>query len=400
MQDREKAASIDTTSGLLEGVIKSPDSEPSDDEKPKWWRRSSLRPPDATEAQKRSLMIDKLIQADALSQQKEFRIVMTSAFDFYYDARMLVLCLFVTMNTDDSPRTSPASVERIQENLLREFDRLLSRRNLGELGRDVQALGVKISKEIQSDHILTRGLAHSISLLYSEPAFRADWIEDNRFQAYKDLVIDAVLRNAEEDYRPTKQDQYIFSTSGSLSGLWDRGLFTINNLPIRVLDNSACKYSSRRMKRNIMENPHCILHLEDLSAYDERLPEDGSRTILSEGLTYFETIVNSSWFVSTLFVVLILGNATKFKAKLTGSPLSKIYKDFVGSDDDYEKAIEYISKLFSDVNLSKKEIYIYVGDFTDPALLDNIVTALKDNTEEVGLAGSEETRHKLQDCVI
>lgn len=129
-----------------------------------------------------------------------------------------------------------------------------------------------------------------------------------------------------------------------------------------------------------MENARCILHLQDLTAYDQLSIDDNGTTDLFWDLQYFNGLINSPWFNKTPSVVLVLGNATKFKAKLASSPLSRVYEDFDGDDDDL-KAANYILKLFLDLDRSKKKFYTYIGEFQDPAILNSLFAAINDTSE-------------------
>ena len=98
-----------------------------------------------------------------------------------------------------------------------------------------------------------------------------------------------------------------------------------------------------------------IIFCTALSEYDEVLLDDASQNRMNESLIFFESIVNSRWFLRTS-IILFLTKIDIFKAKLPRVPLTNHFPEYTGGTD-INKAAKYILWKFVQSNRVKLSIY-------------------------------------------
>ena len=124
--------------------------------------------------------------------------------------------------------------------------------------------------------------------------------------------------------------------------------------------------------------------------YDLVLAEDEEMNRMVESMKLFDSICNCKWFVSTS-IILFLNKKDLFEEKITRSPLTICFPEFIGSNT-YEEASAYIRMKFENLNKRKdqKEIYTHFTCATDTNNIQFVFDAItdviiKNNLKDCGL---------------
>jgi guanine nucleotide-binding protein G(i) subunit alpha len=198
--------------------------------------------------------------------------------------------------------------------------------------------------------------------------------------------LNAAKRIASDDYIPTDQD--VLRAGPKSTGIYETRL-TDGDSTIRLFDIVGQKSGSRKWMQSF-ENVTSILFVVNLANYDQ-LCEDFSMFQLSQTLHYFDSIVNSRWFLKTSFILLFT-NVDLFKRKLPNSPLSHYFPDyFTGM-----RAEEYIIDRFKEVNRANRPLYnCRIGEPNGWPRHGAVLAAVRDtvmmsNMVSCGLVSAEE----------
>lgn len=184
---------------------------------------------------------------------------------------------------------------------------------------------------------------------------------------------DAIERIASKDYKPTDQD--VLRSRVKTTGITETK-FQVQDLVYRMFDVGGQR-SERKKWIHCFENVTAIIFLVAISAYDQMLIEDESVNRMQEALTLFDSICNSKWFVKTS-IILFLNKIDIFKEKITKSPLEKYFPEFTGGAD-YEKATDFITKKFCELNQSDvKQVYPHLTCATDTQQVKFVMAAVND----------------------
>jgi guanine nucleotide-binding protein G(i) subunit alpha len=148
------------------------------------------------------------------------------------------------------------------------------------------------------------------------------------------------------------------------------GLLSIN------LFDLGGQRSGRRKWIHCFENVPFIIFVVDLACYDQVL-EESSQNRMMESLMFFNTVVNSSWFMRTS-VILLLTNIKLFRSKLALSPLANYFPDYSGGND-VNRAAKYILWRFNQVNRANLNLYPHLVEVTDAANLRLVFATIKES---------------------
>jgi guanine nucleotide-binding protein G(i) subunit alpha len=125
------------------------------------------------------------------------------------------------------------------------------------------------------------------------------------------------------------------------------------------------------------ENVPLIIFVVDLACYDQVLLEESSQNTMMESLMFFNTVVNSRWFMRTS-VILLLTNIDLFRSKLARSPLTNYFPDYSGGND-VNRAAKYILWRFNQVNRAHLNLYPHLVEVTDAANLRLVFATIKES---------------------
>ncbi|GMR59533.1 hypothetical protein PMAYCL1PPCAC_29728, partial [Pristionchus mayeri] len=113
------------------------------------------------------------------------------------------------------------------------------------------------------------------------------------------FFLDSVARIAEPGFRPTEQD-ILFSRVATTGVVEVK--FKIKELDFRVFDVGGQR-SERRKWIHCFDNVESIIFITAISEYDQVLFEDESTNRMIESMQLFNSICNSSWFLSTAMIL-------------------------------------------------------------------------------------------------
>lgn len=181
---------------------------------------------------------------------------------------------------------------------------------------------------------------------------------------------DEVKRISSPDYIPIEAD--VLRARTKQTGIHETR-FTMGRLNIHLFDVS--ELTTERKWIHCFENITSIIFVVDLASYDQVLLEESSQNRMMESLVYFDSVVNSNWFMRTS-IILLLGNVGKFKRKLSMSPLANYYPDYNGGND-VNRAAKYIIWRFDQVNHAHLDLYPYLIEFHDPSNMPLVFAAIK-----------------------
>ncbi|SMY27079.1 unnamed protein product [Zymoseptoria tritici ST99CH_1A5] len=148
-----------------------------------------------------------------------------------------------------------------------------------------------------------------------------------------------------------------------------------------------------RERKNVLamfEHVTSIIFCVDLSRYD--VPWLDTANGLMEPLVFFDSVVNSRWFMRAS-VILLLGNAGSFRAKMAHSPLKQYFPDYNGGDD-LNRGAKYILWRFHQLNRARLALYPHLLELDDVTSLRVIFAAIKETIlrnamQDIGIKGLE-----------
>lgn len=99
---------------------------------------------------------------------------------------------------------------------------------------------------------------------------------------------------------------------------------------------------------------------------------------MHEAMMLFESLVNGEWFKRKP-VILFLNKMDLFKEKISYSPISKHFPDFLGPEGDFDAATKYFSDRFRGMTrIPEREIYVHQTNATDTTLLKATMDSVQD----------------------
>ncbi|CAH0024476.1 unnamed protein product [Clonostachys rhizophaga] len=164
-------------------------------------------------------------------------------------------------------------------------------------------------------------------------------------------IMEVLERVFSPGYRATEHDWFHFEKPY-------HGVF-VREIQIEEGDkilNFIDLYNRAERKRwvHVFEDLAALVFVADPSRYDVAL-EDECRP-LDESLLLFDSIINSNWLRHTP-VVLVLSNLAAFWKKLEIRPLSEVYGQYKGIND--QAALDFITEKFKSLNRTGKQVRIY-----------------------------------------
>ncbi|KCV71698.1 guanine nucleotide-binding protein G(I) subunit alpha [Fonticula alba] len=185
---------------------------------------------------------------------------------------------------------------------------------------------------------------------------------------------DAIDRLANMSYIPDLQD--ILRSRVKTTGISEMR-FSFKDMKFRVFDVGGQR-SERRKWIHCFEDVQAVMFCAALSEYDLFLREDEDQNRMLEALTLFDNVCNSRWFAETS-IMLFLNKVDLFREKIGRVPLSKTFEDYKHGPDP-DKAAEFISRKFLDINKTpeKKTIYPHLTCATDTENIRFVWAAVND----------------------
>uniref|UniRef100_A0A158P897 Uncharacterized protein n=1 Tax=Angiostrongylus cantonensis TaxID=6313 RepID=A0A158P897_ANGCA len=172
--------------------------------------------------------------------------------------------------------------------------------------------------------------------------------------------LDSCARVSEPGYRPTEQD--ILYSRVATTGVVEVK-FKIKELDFRVFDVGGQR-SERRKWIHCFDNVESIIFITAISEYDQVLFEDETTNRMIESMQLFNSICNSTWFLSTA-MILFLNKKDLFMEKIKRN---------------YDEAVAFIKLKFAELNLNpdKKTIYMHETCATDTNQVQLVISSVID----------------------
>ncbi|KAF9076946.1 heterotrimeric G-protein alpha subunit, GPA3-like protein, partial [Rhodocollybia butyracea] len=197
-------------------------------------------------------------------------------------------------------------------------------------------------------------IADAIHEVWEDPAM-SKVIDEHSSEFYlirsAPYFLGEVLRIGLPSYLPTETD--ILRAHENSTGITETRL-TMGALSIHLFDIGNQR-SERRKWIHCFESVTSIIFCVSLSEYDQVLLEERNQNRLAESLIFFESVVNSRWFLRTS-IILLLTDIDVFKRKLPKVPLERYFPEYTGGND-INKAAKYILWKFMQVNRARLSIY-------------------------------------------
>lgn len=152
--------------------------------------------------------------------------------------------------------------------------------------------------------------------------------------------------------------------------------FVIKSLKIKVLDAGGQR-SERKKWIHCFDKITAILFVLAISEYDQMLFEDERINRMHESIVLFDSLCNSKWFVNTPFI-LFLNKIDLFEKKLARSSLKRYFPDYLGDDQDVDKALKFFENNFLKLNRTNKPVYVHRTCATDTNSMKFVLSAVTD----------------------
>ncbi|GMT10833.1 hypothetical protein PFISCL1PPCAC_2130, partial [Pristionchus fissidentatus] len=188
------------------------------------------------------------------------------------------------------------------------------------------------------------------------------------------FFLDNVSRIAEPGFRPTEQD-ILFSRVATTGVVEVK--FKIKELDFRVFDVGGQR-SERRKWIHCFDNVESIIFITAISEYDQVLFEDETTNRMIESMQLFNSICNSSWFLSTA-MILFMNKKDLFMEKIQRVNITTAFPDYEGGQN-YEEAVNFIKQKFAELNMNpdKKTIYMHETCATDTNQVQLVISSVID----------------------
>uniref|UniRef100_A0A914GXT5 Uncharacterized protein n=1 Tax=Globodera rostochiensis TaxID=31243 RepID=A0A914GXT5_GLORO len=197
------------------------------------------------------------------------------------------------------------------------------------------------------------------------------------------------------DYRPSAVD--VIYARASTTGVHEI-MFGFRRFSIRLIDVGGQK-TERRKWIHCFDNVSAILYVVSLSCYDQFMEEDPSINRMNDSIELFRAMFFNQFLIRSSFI-LFFNKKDLFEKKLRHVPLHKFYPTFedrtknITDDDQYAEALEFMKKLFMDVNKPEKNrhIYAHVTNATDTMNIEFVFGATCDIVLQNNLTRSGMTK--------
>jgi len=208
---------------------------------------------------------------------------------------------------------------------------------------------------------ITKQHAALVRTLWNDAGIRKTFDKQSNFQLVDSAqyFFEKVDEVASEGYTPTDQD--VFRCRSATTGIVETN-FTINGSEFSMFDVGGQR-NERKKWIHCFEHVTAVLFVAAISEYDQVLYEDNTKNRIEEAMELFEEISNNKWFNNTS-MILFLNKRDIFKEKIRHVPLKQYFGDYLG-DDNYDKAVEYITQKFRSLREVQGKLYHHVTCATD-----------------------------------
>ncbi|KAK6753393.1 hypothetical protein RB195_012776 [Necator americanus] len=239
-----------------------------------------------------------------------------------------------------------------------------------------KAVVLRIQEMGEESEPLTEEVSKAIQSLWSDPGVKKAFEMRSEYQLTDSAkyFLDSCARVSEPGYRPSEQD--ILYSRVATTGVVEVK-FKIKELDFRVFDVGGQR-SERRKWIHCFDNVESIIFITAISEYDQVLFEDETTNRMIESMQLFNSICNSTWFLSTA-MILFLNKKDLFMEKIKRVNITTAFPDYEGGQN-YEEAVAFIKLKFAELNLNpdKKTIYMHETCATDTNQVQLVISSVID----------------------
>lgn len=331
------------------------------------------------EARERSRAIERQLKEDGAKQQTEVKLLLLGAGESGKSTVVKQMRIIHENGYSGDECRQYASV--VYSNTVQSMVAIL--KAMGQLGiqfddeksaqcaRDFYSLATNLD-----DGNFTEQLGKIMLYLWKDRAVKRCFARAREYQLNDsaEYFLDNLTRILQPLYCPTTDD--VLRTRVKTTGIVEVK-FQFKDLYFKMFDVGGQR-SERKKWIHCFEGVTAIIFCVAMSAYDLVLAEDEEMNRMHESMRLFDSICNNKWFVDTS-IILFLNKKDLFMHKITYSPLSICFPDYVGGNT-YEEASAYIQMQFEDLNKRKesKEVYTHFTCATDTTNIQFVFDAVTD----------------------
>ncbi|GMS80438.1 hypothetical protein PENTCL1PPCAC_2613 [Pristionchus entomophagus] len=239
-----------------------------------------------------------------------------------------------------------------------------------------KAMILKIQEKGEESEAMTPDKRDALIAIWQDKGVKKAYEMRSEYQLIDSAAffLDNVQRIAEPGFRPTEQD-ILFSRVATTGVVEVK--FKIKELDFRVFDVGGQR-SERRKWIHCFDNVESIIFITAISEYDQVLFEDESTNRMIESMQLFNSICNSSWFLSTA-MILFMNKKDLFMEKIKRVNITTAFPDYEGGQT-YEEAVNFIKQKFAELNMNpdKKTIYMHETCATDTNQVQLVISSVID----------------------
>ncbi|EFP11259.1 hypothetical protein GCK72_017724 [Caenorhabditis remanei] len=239
-----------------------------------------------------------------------------------------------------------------------------------------KAIVMKVQENGEEGEALTEEVSKAIQSLWADPGVKKAFEMRSEYQLPDSAkyFLDNCQRISEPGYRPNDQD--ILYSRVATTGVVEVK-FKIKELDFRVFDVGGQR-SERRKWIHCFDNVESIIFITAISEYDQVLFEDETTNRMIESMQLFNSICNSTWFLSTA-MILFMNKKDLFMEKIQRVNITTAFPDYEGGQN-YEEAVNFIKQKFAELNLNpdKKTIYMHETCATDTNQVQLVISSVID----------------------
>ena len=219
-------------------------------------------------------------------------------------------------------------------------------------------------------------VAYSLKTLWADSGVKECYERSREYQLGDNAkyYFNALDRLCDPSYIPTDQD--LLHSRVKTTGMIEIN-FEYKDLSFSLIDVGGAR-CERKKWVHVFENVTAIIFCVAMSEYDQVLNEDEDMNRMRESLKLFQSISSLPLFSRTP-VMLFLNKKDLFKEKITKSPLSICFENYIG-ENEYEPASEFIREQFEkEIDFPKIEtIYTHFVNATDTSDMRNVFDTVFD----------------------
>ncbi|CAD6198032.1 unnamed protein product [Caenorhabditis auriculariae] len=239
-----------------------------------------------------------------------------------------------------------------------------------------KAIVMRVQEAGEESEPLTEEVSRAVQSLWSDPGVKKAFEMRSEYQLPDSAkyFLDNCARISEPGYRPSEQD--ILYSRVATTGVVEVK-FKIKELDFRVFDVGGQR-SERRKWIHCFDNVESIIFITAISEYDQVLFEDENTNRMVESMQLFNSICNSTWFISTA-MILFLNKKDLFMEKIQRVNITTAFPDYEGGQN-YDEAVSFIKVKFAELNLNpdKKTIYMHETCATDTNQVQLVISSVID----------------------